>query len=156
MRTISWMIASSSLSFIGVFWHSGSECCPLNAWWALQNSQVNLHRQCSSIVWFILIKMKHGSIKSSNNLVVVVIVVVVVVVVVVGVVVIAAVVVAVAVAVVVVVVLAAACTSSSSSSGCSGIVLAQLIVYQSACEKCCRHSPVPPLVSSRHDNLGHI
>ena len=80
---------------------------------------------------------------------------VVVVVVVVGVVVIAAVVVAVAVAVVVVV-LAAVCTSSSSSSGCSGIVLGQLIVYQSTCEKCCRHSPVPPLVSSRHDNLGHI
>ena len=81
---------------------------------------------------------------------------VVVVVVVVGVVVIAAVVVAVAVAVVVVV-LAAACTSSSSSSsGCSGIVLAQLIVYQSTCEKYCRHSPVPPLVSSRHDNRGHI
>ena len=149
------MIASSSLSFIGVFWHSGSECCLLNAWRALRNSQVNLHRQCSSIIWFILIKMKHGSIKSSNNLVVVVIVVVVVVVVVVGVVVIAAVVVAVAVAVVVVV-LAAACTSSSSSSGCSGIVLAQLIVYQSTCEKCCRHSPVPPLVSSRHVNLEHI
>ena len=148
------MIASSSLSFIGVFWHSGSECCPLNAWRALRNSQVNLHRQCSSIVGFILIKMKHGSIKSSNNLVVVVIVVVVLVIVVVGVAAIAAVVVAVAVAVVVVVV-AAAC-SSSSSSGCSGIVLAQLIVYQSACEKCCRHSPVPPLVSSRHDNLGHI
>ena len=148
------MIASSSLSFIGVFWHSGSECCPLNAWRALRNSQVNLHRQCSSIVGFILIKMKHGSIKSSNNLVVVVIVVVVLVIVVVGVVAIAAVVVAVAVAVVVVVV-AAAC-SSSSSSGCSGIVLAQLIVYQSTCEKCCRHSPVPLLVSSRHDNLEHI
>ena len=148
------MIASSSLSFIGVFWHSGSECCPLNAWRALRNSQVNLHRQCSSIVGFILIKMKHGSIKSSNNLVVVVIVVVVLVIVVVGVAAIAAVVVAVAVAVVVVVV-AAAC-SSSSSSGCSGIVLAQLIVYQSTCEKCCRHSPVPLLVSSRHDNLEHI
>ena len=148
------MIASSSLSFIGVFWHSGSECCPLKAWRALRNSQVNLHRQCSSIVGFILIKMKHGSIKSSNNLVVLVIVVVVLVIVVVGVVAIAAVVVAVAVAVVVVVV-AAAC-SSSSSSGCSGIVLAQLIVYQSTCEKCCRHSPVPLLVSSRHDNLEQI
>ena len=139
------MIASSSLSFIGVFWHSGSECCPLNAWRALRNSQVNLHRQCSSIVGFILIKMKHGSIKSSNNLVVVVIVVVVLVIVVVGVVAIAA-----------VVVVAAACSSSSSSSGCSGIVLAQLIVYQSTCEKCCRHSPVPLLVSSRHDNLEQI
>ena len=75
--------------------------------------------------------------------------------VVVGVVAIAAVVVVVAVAVVVVVV-AAACSSSSSSSGCSGIVLAQLIVYQSTCEKCCRHSPVPLLVSSRHDNLEQI
>ena len=149
------MIASSSLSFIGVFWYSGSECCPLNAWRALRNSQGNLHRQCSSIVGFILIKMKHGSIKSSNNLVVVVIVVVVLVIVVVGVVAIAAVVVVVAVAVVVVVV-AAACSSSSSSSGCSGIVLAQLIVYQSTCEKCCRHSPVPLLVSSRHDNLEQI
>ena len=36
------------------------------------------------------------------------------------------------------------------------VVLLQLVIYQSTCEKCCRHSPVPPLVSSRHDNLEHI
>ena len=36
------------------------------------------------------------------------------------------------------------------------VVLLQLVIYQSTCEKCCCHSPVPPLVSSRHDNLEHI